>query len=319
MNTSTIPVNVKAAGEIYIATTQRFPEAKGLGSTPKEAADRLSEELEKFFFPLWRLDIHPLGATIRGWFETQKAPPMPFFSANEFSAALEALDLDPAVSEQLTQTYADTAILGSFLVGGEYDERIHEALYITSGHPLGFALAYAAGLAFRHPQFTVAFCRSTRTPGFLKALEAWAVCNELTKPFDGKKELSWVNRHLVSQNHPAASYWQNACQRSFENISKFNKALANEVSKAEAAARGEMKRRKAGAQERDAEFIHSIKLLWAPAALWCLSDSDIVALLDPKKTEGMSEAYEKVRRNISSLKFTKSRLRAGHQAANRKK
>lgn len=292
-NSSTIPVDIEFSGELYTATTQQFPQAKGQGATAKEAFDRLSEALEEFFLPIWRFDSHPLGPAIRDWFETQKGPAMPFLSESKFFTALEALNLDPVVSQQLIQTYTDTSFLGSILIGGEYDERIHEALYITSGHPLGYALAFAAGLAFRLPQFTAAFYQSTRTPGFLKALEAWAICNELTKPFDGKKELKWVNRNLVPENHPATSYWQNACQGSFENILKFNKALTNEVSRAEAAARGEKKRREAGVEERDAEFIHFIKLLWVPGGLWCLSDRDIVALLDPEKTVGMSEAYEK--------------------------
>ena len=132
----------------------------------------------------------------------------------------------------------------------------------------------------------------------------------MTKPFDGKKELRWVNRNLATQEHPAASFWQNACQGSFENIAKFNKALAAEVLAAEAAARNEKKRRGAGIKERDAEFIHSIKIFWVPGALWCLPDSEIVAILDPEKTAKMSDAYDKVRRNISTLKFSKSRLNA---------
>ena len=140
-------------------------------------------------------------------------------------------------------------------------------------------------------------------------MEAWAVCNELTKRFDGKKELKWVHRNLVTQGHPAAGFWQNACQGSFANIAEFNKALATEVLGAEAAARDEKKRRKARVKERDAEFIHSIKILWVPGALWCLSDSQIVAILDPERTTEMSEAYDKVRRNISTLKFSKSRLK----------
>lgn len=309
-NSSTITANVSVRGKLYTATTQQFPNAKGQGATAQEALDRLGEALQEFFLPVGPLERHPLGPTIRDWFNSTSGPKFPFLQEEAFLAALESLSADDFEKQQILQTYHETAILGSALVGGEYHETIHQVLYTASAHSIGFALAHAAGLASRIPQFFTAFSKSTRTPGFLKALEAWAVCNELTKPFDGKKELRWVNRNLVTQDHPAASYWQNACQGGFENIAKFNKALASEVLGAEAAARDEKKRREAGVEERDAEFIHSIKILWVPGALWCLSDSEIVATLDPEKTAGMSEAYDKVRRNISTLKFTKSRLQA---------
>lgn len=151
--------------------------------------------------------------------------------------------------------------------------------------------------------------KSTSTPGFLKALEAWAVCNELTKPFDGTKELRWVNRNLTLQEHPSATYWQNACQGGFENIGKFNRALAKEVLAADQAAAGDSKRRAAGIKPRHAEFLHLIKILWVPGALWCLSDSEIVAIFDPDKSAGMSEAYDTIRKNICDLKLSSSRLR----------
>lgn len=308
-----VRANVSREGDVYIATTARFPEAIGRGASNQEALDELHralEENEEYVVPVGQLKKHPLCPTICEWFHSSRGPTMPFLPESEFHTVLEALNLDPAVSQQLIQTYYETAILGSALVGGDYDEGIHEALYAASEHPLGFALAHAAGLASRIPQYFKAFSKSTRTPGFLIALEAWAVCNELTKPFDGKKELKWVNRNLVTQGDPAASFWQNACQGSFETVKDFNKALANEVLGAEAAARNEKKRRQDGVEERDAEFIHSIKSWWVPGALWCVSDSEIVATLDPGKTVGMIEAFDKVRRNISTLKFSKSRLKA---------
>lgn len=308
-NPGTISAQVQREGDLFIATTPQFPQAKGQGSTVDEALDSLGKALEQYRVSVGQLERHPLCATIREWFHSSAGPVMPFLPESEFHSVLESLNMDAVVTQQLIQTYHETAILGSALVGGEYDEGIHEALYTASEHPLAFALAHAAGLASGIPQFFAAFSKSTRTPGFLTALEAWAVCNELTKPFDGKKALTWINRTLVAQEHPAARFWQNACQGSFENIAEFNKALANEVLRAEAAARDEKKRREAGVEERDAEFIHLIKTLWLPGALWCLSDSEIVATLDPEKTTGMSEAYDKVRRNISTLKFSKSRLK----------
>ncbi|MES2919970.1 MAG: hypothetical protein V4819_00370 [Verrucomicrobiota bacterium] len=305
-----ISAQVRHEGNLFIATSTQFPNAKGQGATSNEALDSLGKALEQYRVAVGHLEKHPLCPTIRTWFYSTTVPTMPFLPQGEFYAVLESLSLDPVVSQQLIQTYYETAILGSALVGGDYDQGVHEALYTAAEHPLGFALAHAAGLASRIPQFFAAFSKSTRTHGFLEALEAWGICNELTKPFDGKKDLRWVNRNLVAQEHPAASFWQNACQGGFENIAQFNKALTNEVLRAEAAARDEKKRREAGVEERDAEFIHLIKLLWVPGALWCLSDSQIVAILDPDKTAGMSEAYDKVRRNISTLKFGKSRLKA---------
>jgi hypothetical protein len=305
----TISAQVRRQGDSFIATTPQFPQAMGQGATIDEALDSLGKALEQYRVPVGRLERHPLCPAIREWFHSSTGPTMPFLSECEFHTVLDALDLDPVVSQQIIQTYCETAILGSALVGGDYDEGVHEALYAAAEHPLGFALAHAAGLASRVPQFFAAFSKSTQTPGFLKALEAWAACNELTKPFDGKKELKWVNRNLVMKEHPAASFWQDACRGSFETIAKFNKALAGEVQRAEAASRGEKNRRESGVEERDADFIHSIKILWVPGALWCLSDSGIVDTLDPEKTSGMSEAYDKVRRNISTLGFSKSRMK----------
>jgi predicted RNase H-like HicB family nuclease len=305
----TISAQVRRRGDLFIATTSQFPQAMGQGATIDEALDSLGKALEQYRVSVGQLERHPLCPTIREWFHSSTGPALPFLPESEFYAVLESRNMDAVVTQQVIETYHETAILGSALVGGEYDEGIHEALYTASEHPLGFALAHAAGLASRIPQFFAAFSKSTRTPEFLKALEAWAERNELTELFDGKEELKWVNRNLVAQEHPAASFWQNACQGGFENMAKFNKALTNEVRNAESAARDEKKRRKNGTEERDAEYIHSIKIWWVPGALWCLSDSGIVATLDPEKTSGMIEAYDKVRRNISTLGFSKSRLK----------
>ncbi len=308
-SSSTITASVELIGELYTATTQQFPNAIGQGATAKDALESLSKALEEYFLPVGPLKSHPLCPVICDWANSTSGPPIPFLPNHVFLDALKSLPLDEEGKRQTFETYSEAAILGSALVGGDYNEAIHQALYMATGHPLGFALAHAAGLASRVPQFFKAFSKSTQTPGFLKALEAWAERNELTKPFDGKKELKWINRNLVTKDHPAASYWQNVCQGGFESVAKFNKALANEVRLAEAAARDETKRRKRGVDERDADFIHSIKIMWVPGALWCLSDSGIVATLDPEKTSGMSEAYDKVRRNISTLGFSKSRMK----------
>ena len=305
-----ITANVSLVGDRYIATTPQYPEARGVGATPGEALYELEKALEVHRLDTGLLEKHPLCPTIREWFNSTSGPAVPFLALNEFYHCVEALHLEAAEEKQILQTYDEAAMLGSALLGGDYNEGVHEVLYIAAAHPLGFALAHAAGFASLNQNLFAAFSKSTRLPGFLSALEAWAASNELNQPFE-EKELRWIIRNLSAKNHPDANYWQNAIGRRFETTSKFNKALSDEVLAIEAAERDEKRRRTRKVPIRKkADYLYAIKIMWVPGAFWCLSDSQIIEILDPEKSDDVTDAHDKVRRNITTLRFSKSRRKS---------
>ncbi len=307
-----ITANVVKEGELFVATSSRYPGEEGRGLSPEIALDELGKALEKHRLDVGALKAHPLCPTILDWFNSTRGSAIEFKPEAEFRDLLRSSQQHEIAKQYILQTYRESAILGAALVGGEYNQAVHEVLYKTSGHSLGSALIHAAGLAWMLPNSYPAFVKSLRLPGFVAPLEAWARCNEFLEPFDGKKELKWIHRNIVIPDHPTAFFWQDACRDSFEgDLNAFNFAMAKETVAAKKARLDTVKRRKRGVKERDTPYLHTIKGGWVPAAIWCMADSEIVATITPEKREGMSDAYKRVQRDISTLGYTRSRKRTG--------
>ncbi len=147
----------------FLATTESFPDAEGRGTSKGLALESLRVSVRSLLegppAPAVSEPQHPLWATICQWRDAVKPPAMPFLPVSEFHGALEAFGFDAAINLQLIQTYNETAILGDALVGGDCNESVHEGLYAAAEHPLGFALAHAAGIASSIPQLFAAFAK----------------------------------------------------------------------------------------------------------------------------------------------------------------
>jgi hypothetical protein len=255
---------------------------------------------------------HPLWPTILQWCSVGMENPHmpPFLSETEFHALINGLSIHDESKKNFKKPYNDSALLGGVLCGMDYDADIHRVLYQATGHPLGYALAFAATIA-EQSGFLAPFRDSLRREGLIKALEAWSHLCELDGDFRWDKELKWVNRTLVGVNEVAADFWLAKCQEMSGSKPDYLEKLGKELANAASAKRGEKKTRARGVPPKASQFKAKIQLLWVPAALWLLPDASIAATVCPDLKAVLLKHMEHVRADISTLKLSGSRWRSG--------
>lgn len=251
---------------------------------------------------------HPLWPTILQWYLAAMDKPgmPPFFPVVEFHAFIDDLRIHDEAKKNFKKPYYDSAFLGKALCGSGYDVEIHRVLYLATGHPLGYALAYAATIA-EQSGFLAPFSASLRRDGLVKALDAWSLSNKLDGDFVWDKELKWVNRTLVGKDETAAKFWSGKCLELSESTSAYHEKLGKELANAAAAKRGKAKDRAKGVQPVVSRFKDKIQLLWVPAALWLLPDDEIASTVCPELKAVLEKHKEHVRADISTLKLSGSR------------
>jgi hypothetical protein len=254
---------------------------------------------------------HPLWPTILQWCSVGMEKPNmpPFLPVLDFHAFIDGSSIHDEAKKNFKQPYNDSAFLGKALCGPEYDMDIHRVLYLATGHPLGYALAFAATIA-KQSGFLAPFSDSLRREGLIKALEAWSHLCELDGDFLWDKELKWVNRTLVGKDETAADFWLGKCQEFSRSKPDYLEKLGKELANAAAAKRGKAKDRAKGVQPVVSQFKAKIQLLWVPAGLWLLPDASIAATVCPDLKAVLLEHMEHVRADISTLKLSASRWRS---------
>ena len=255
---------------------------------------------------------HPLWPTILQWCSVGKDKPHlpPFLPVAEFHTYIDSLRVHDEAKKNFKQPYNDSAFLCKALCGPDYDVNIHRVLYQATGHPLGYALAYAATIA-EQSGFLAPFSNSLQRDGLIKALEAWSHLCELDGDFQWDKELKWVNRTLVGVDEVAADFWLGKCQEMSGSKPDYLEKLGKELVNAASAKRGKAKDRAKGVQPKVSQFKAKIQLLWVPAALWLLPDASIAATVCPDLKAVLLKHMEHVRFDISTLKLSESRWRPG--------
>jgi hypothetical protein len=254
---------------------------------------------------------HPLWPTILQWCSVGMDKPHlpPFLPVAEFHAFIDSLRVHDEAKKNFKKPWYDAAFLGKALCGPKYDVEIHRVLYLATGHPLGYALAYAATIA-EHSGFLAPFSDSLRREGLIKALEAWNHSMGLDRDFVWDKELKWVNRTLVGKDETAAAFWLGKCQEMSGSTLAYRDKFVKEATNAASAMRDETKRRARGAKAQASRFKTKIQMLWVPAALWLLPDASIAATVCPDLKAVLLEHMEHVRADISTLKLSASRWRS---------
>ena len=335
----TITVSGEREGEFFVAVSPQFPGVKWVGESDEEAYgffwDFVHERLGTSG-AAEALKEHPLWPTIQEWCATSYEPPIPWLPRHEFQAELESLGFDPYQNFCIWQTYCETEILRQALVGGKYDAIAHEMLYKAAGHDLGRALCFAAGAALRggpkqqeeidkenkkrmakgEPLLPASevfadFAASTRHIEIVTALEAWmrrpGILDNV--PIDGKLT-PWLCKLSDSgTDETAAAFVTSTLARSI-GTKTLRIAQRNAEDNAKRGAANLKKRRDEGKKEqKPAEFRKQVERWWVPAALWCKSDAGIVSAITPERRDNMTDAYDRVRKDISALGFTGSRLK----------
>jgi hypothetical protein len=259
-----------------------------------------------------RIADHPLWPTILQWCSMGMEKPNmpPFFPSAEFHAFIDGSRVHDEAKKNFKKPYYDSAFLGKALCGAGYDMDIHRVLYLATGHPLGYALAYAATIA-EQSGFLVPFSASLHCDGLVKALEAWNHSLKLDGDFVWDRELKWVNRTLVGKDETAADFWLGQCQEMSGSKPVYLEKLGKELANAASAMRDESKRRAQGVKPKASKFKDKIQLLWVPAALWLLPDSRIAATICPDLKTVSLQHEEHVRADISTLKLAASRCGSG--------
>lgn len=262
-------------------------------------------------------EVHPLLSVIESWAEAAPKPLIPFAPPEEFQTSLDLSALldhrlghEHAKAEE-RKTYQRAALLGRFLVGSEFSIELHATIYhAAAGNPLAFALCDAVWDAHKlggmAPQ---TFWVATHLEGFVSALEAWTRHFEYDVKFSGPDKLPFILREIVENDAPGSKYWLAACQADFPDGISFAKAFSGEHLKLEGAKRKRSER--GGAKRAPSAYRDRIAWGWLPLSLWARSAAGISCLLEPESMEA-SKAEGRVRRDISSLKFSNSH-RGDHQ------
>lgn len=250
---------------------------------------------------------HPLLPWLTAAAAASDPPLLPYAPMAEFRRQLEHVAIphpliieDEAKKHILATYHHSMAAVFAIAAGGGSDlhgDELHALIYRASDDPFVFAFIEAAAAALcmgRHPAFTV----STRLPGFMDALEAWARHFEYDKRFHGPERLKYVNRELIRKNVTGAEFWLRACERDFPSPADYMRAVTKEVGLADDAERNTAKRKPRSAPR----FKDSIAYGWLPASLWARGNADIAYLIDPTGPAGV----DRVKRDISALKFTAS-------------
>lgn len=225
------------------------------------------------------LKAHPLWPNIYEWMLTTPSPCVSWNHPPDFSAAVKALRVDEVEKKFHRLAFNESEALGRAMVGGTYNPTDHAALYHVTGHRLGRALCYAAGLALAcGPVFFSSFAVSSRLPGFLDALEAWAgYCFDDT-PLTREKSLSLVYREIIAKELPGGNFWLKVCIDRFADPKDAFDAIADEKRRAHDA---EKKRSGRNSPRKPAKHLERIARGWLPLSLWARTSKDIAHLLEP--------------------------------------
>jgi len=153
---------------------------------------------------------HPLWPIIFEWILETPSPVVTWDIYSGFFATVEGLQVSEFERQQHRRQFNESELLRRAMVGGAYAPGDHASLYHVAGHPLGAALCYAAGVAWRlntrKADGRGDFAASLRRDGLLPALDAWLRRPDILThtPLDDKA-VPWLNRLSDSETDEAAA------------------------------------------------------------------------------------------------------------------
>ena len=252
---------------------------------------------------------HPLAGQLEEW--AVNGQPWVTFRADatEFLDACKGptvawIDHHPYAQKQITETYRRSQLLGTMLARSSCSPELHQLIYTAAaGSYLAFALCDACDIASRMgPAWLIQFSIATRFDGFLEALNDWAASMEYDRSFEAQVALRRVVREFMPQKHPGAKFWMLAAQNAFPDLEDFSVRFETERSRFREATR---KSRERGTLRPSPQFKNGIKLGWVPFCFWAKTAGEILAVLDPRSMDGVSDILRSGS-DISKLRFGRS-------------